>query len=82
MIQLPADTSANVTTDAPCTVSVIGGEVLVGRPSSGTCQVRVQMTNGATYASQVQFSGGEGCCPYTYFGTAGPLEPIDAGTGD
>ncbi len=80
-ILLPADPIASVTVDAPCTVTQLGTSVLVERNGAGSCQVRVQMTSGVTYTSEVQFTGGGGCCPYTYFGTAGPLEQLDASTG-
>ena len=85
MILLPADPVASVTADPPCTVlgpgNGFGSEVLVERDGVGTCQVRIQMTSGVTYTSQVQFTRGGGCCQYTNFGTAGPLEQLDAGSG-
>jgi len=81
-IQLPGDI-ANVSAPAPCTASAFATNVvLVGRDGAGSCQVRIELTNGATYTSLVRFNGGGGCCPYTNYGYAGPLIPIDGGSGD
>ena len=83
MIELPTDPVASVTADTGCTVSKLGNTaVLIERDGAGSCQVRIQMTSGVTYASEVEFTGGGGCCPYTNFGTAGPLQQLDGGTVD
>lgn len=76
---MPSDPIASVNADRPCTITNLGSSVLVEREGVGTRQVRIQMTSRVTYTSEVRFTGGGGCCPYTNFGAAGPLEPLDAG---
>jgi hypothetical protein len=81
VIRVPGSV-AQVTVPEHCSASSLGTDaVLIDRDGAGSCQVRIQLTDGTTYTSLVEFSGGGGCCPYTNFGKAGPLEPIDAGTG-
>jgi hypothetical protein len=81
MIEVPGNV-AEVSAPAPCTASAVTTDVvLVARNGAGSCQVRIELTDGTTYTSSVQFTGGGGCCPYTYFGTAGPLNQIDGGSG-
>jgi hypothetical protein len=60
---------ATVSTDAPCDAFSTGGNmVYVSRQGSGTCQVRVSLTNGDTYAFSMQFrASGSGCCGSTAF---------------
>ena len=77
-IEAPGAVAA-ISTDAPCTVSEVGTDhVLV--EGTNSCQVRIQLTNGTVYTSLVKFTPGGGCCPDTNFGTAGPLELVDAGS--
>jgi hypothetical protein len=81
MIEVPGNV-AEVSAPLPCSASAVTTDVvLVGRDGAGSCQVRIQLTDGTTYTSSVQFTGGSGCCPYTYHGIAGPLDRIDAGSG-
>jgi hypothetical protein len=79
MIEAPG-TIANVSADATCTVSNVGTNVVLVE-GANSCQVRIQLTDGTMYTSLVKFAPGGGCCPYTSFGTAGPLELVDAGSG-
>ena len=78
----PSSPIATVSATSPCTTNWSTGSdwVLVMRQSAGACEVRFQAADGTTYASSVQFHGLGGCCPYTYSGTATPVEPVDAGT--
>ena len=76
---LPASI-ASVSADSPCSVTNLGTSLLVNSSRNGTCDVHVQLTDGETYVSAVSFTGGGGCCPSTYFGTASALEPGDGGT--
>ena len=59
----------SVSTDAPCDAFSTGGSmVYVSRQGSGTCEVRVLLTNGETYAYSLQFrASGSGCCGSTAF---------------
>ena len=52
------------------------------RAKRATCEVRLQLANGTTYRTSATFTGGRGCCPYTTFGTVGPLELSDGGARD
>ncbi len=79
VVDLPASV-ASTSAESPCSVTNLGSSLLVNSTRSGTCQVQVQLTDGETYVSSVVFTGGGGCCPYTYFGTASALERSDAGT--
>jgi hypothetical protein len=77
MATVPATASnaiGTVSTDAPCSASIFDSDqVIVTRNSSGTCQVRVQLANGDTYALSFQFQSvnPNGCC-------ANITRPIDA----
>ncbi len=79
LANLPA-AAASASADSPCSVTNGGSWLLVNSPHSGTCKVHVQLTDGETYTSSVSFTGGGGCCPYTYFGTPSTLERTDAGS--
>jgi hypothetical protein len=60
---------ASVSTDAPCDAFSTGGSmVYASRQGSGTCELRVSLTNGETYAYSLQFrASGTGCCGSTAF---------------
>lgn len=76
--------------DSPCVIAdttssppdAAPSVVFVNAPSGTTCEVRLQLANGTTYRTSATFTGGGGCCPYTTFGTVGPLELSDGGARD
>jgi len=81
LIYLPSS-FAQASATAPCTISADGTDLVrVTRDSVGSCQVRIQLADGKTYSSSANFTQGGICCPDLYYGVAGPLDPIDAGSG-
>jgi len=71
------DQIERVETEPPCIAQSARendseGEVYVRRDNAGTCQVRVYLTNGDTYAFSVEFASHEFYCCGTV------LDPIDA----
>ena len=63
-----------VSTDPPCSATPENGHVIVTSQDTATCHVRAHMTNGDTYAFDVDFrKSGTGCCGNVAF-------PVDAST--
>jgi len=76
--------------DSPCTIAnttssppdAAPSDVFVNAPGGATCEIRLQLANGTTYRTSATFTAGGGCCPYTTFGTVGPLQLSDGGARD
>jgi hypothetical protein len=78
----PFPAVSNASADGGCSTQSqpSADRVLVFHSGVGTCNVRVQFSDGSSYAAQVRFSKVDGPCGCTLGGFTSALEPTDAGS--